>query len=764
MIRFINKCVLCEDDIELEDELLEQEKCLKCLKIEERNRETDFFKNLRNSIKSQDNLLLIGPGGSGKSEAIKKITDQLQMENKFFEIVSPTGNAAINCGGITLHTLFGFRKPNKTDLFFNVSTRNLIDPLVDDGNIKSKISNPVFRGLIKRIKSLDCLIFDEFGMISDVHFQSLHRLCKIIKSVDKPFGGIQICLLGDPFQLKPISGNYLFKADCYKQLNLKIIEFNVEQLYRFDTLEFSDMTRLLRLGIISQNVYEKLKNRILEPEQKIMEIHYSNKAANITNKKEYDLLQNQETVYEGKLSTRIFVSSLNPSIKIEITDENCKNIFPSEYELINNQFGDFIKSQKTKEIENMKKSLNKTYGEDYMTCKLKPLARIVCTMNHKEEGKLIYSNGSTGFVKECHKDFVIIEKDVSKENIKIQTKFLENNRRILLDNNYILDIKIKFEHIPLRLGYSSTIHKVQGMTMNTALIDAKTVNKQNGLVYVAISRCRSLNNMFFRSKEVKEEDIDDQETKSKIKKEFVIDKLQVSGEVANFYLEHYFHEIKQLYNRNPEWFKSFVVKTDDEQIIQKVVSLINGTKIINQLMNNILQKEPEEKKQEIKQEQTGKNEICVTENIDQLDEIIQKEIKEILNLAIKNNTQTETVNIVRGHSQQQLRKWLLENQGVCAITQEHVPDVLEAAHIRPLSSFKEDVIIAHEGNAILLRVDFHTLYDKGYISFTSEGKILHSKSMKNHEVYSKFETIIIPSFINKDYLIWHQENIFKENS
>jgi hypothetical protein len=746
MIRFVNKCILCDDDIELDDEI-DQDKCLRCLKIEERNKETDFFKNLRNAIKTQDNLLLMGPGGSGKSEAIKKITDQLQLENKFFEIVSPTGNAAINCGGITLHTLFGFRKPNKTDLFFNVSTRNLIDPLVDDGNIKSKISNPIFRGLIKRIKSLDCLIFDEFGMISDVHFQSLHRLCKIIKSIDKPFGGIQICLLGDPFQLKPISGNYIFKAECYKQLNLKIIEFNVEQLYRFDTLEFSDMTRLLRLGIISQTVYEKLKNRIQEPEQKIMEIHYSNKAANITNKKEYDLLQTPETTYEGNFTTRIFVS--NQNIKLEISDENTKNIFPLEFDLIQKQFGDFIKTQKNKEIENIKKSLNKTYGDDYMLCKLKPLVRIVCTMNHKEEGKLIYSNGTTGFVKECNKDFVIIEKDVTKENVKIQTKILENTRRILLDNNYILDIKIKFEHIPLRLGYSSTIHKVQGMTMNTALIDAKTINKQNGLVYVAISRCKSLNNMFFRSKEVKEDLDEEQEEKSKIKKEFVIDKLQVSGEVSNFYLEHYFHEIKQIYNRNPEWFNSFVVKTDDEQVIQKVISLINGTKIINQLMNTILEKD--------------NNQLSKNENFDQLDEIIKKEIRELVMPTIKNNTQVEITNISRGSSQQQLRKWLLDNQGICAISQEHVPDILEAAHIRPLASFKENVNIAHEGNAILLRVDFHTLYDKGFISFTGDGQILHSKSMKNHEIYSKFDKITIPAFIKKEYLQWHQENVFNPN-
>ncbi len=95
---------------------------------------------------------MIGPGGCGKTEIIKKITDQLQEEKRMYEIVCPTGNTAINCNGITLHTLFGFRRPNKTDLFFGVSARSLCDPLVEDSVIRSKISNPIYRGFQTRIQ------------------------------------------------------------------------------------------------------------------------------------------------------------------------------------------------------------------------------------------------------------------------------------------------------------------------------------------------------------------------------------------------------------------------------------------------------------------------------------------------------------------------------------------------------------------------------------------------------------------------------------
>jgi hypothetical protein len=266
---------------------------------------------------------------------------------------------------------------------------------------------------------------------------------------------------------------------------------------------------------------------------------------------------------------------------------------------------------------------------------------------------------------------------------------------------------------------------------------------------VAISRCKSLNDIYFRNKKSREDKNKEknlEEKEEEIKEEIdIMNKLQASSAVIEFFREHFFNEIRRLYSRRPDWFNQFIIKTDNNTIVtQQIYSIIEGIKIINTIKTIT--------------DNTNEDYHTVKHDTD----IVTKELKKVLMPLILNNTQREQTNESRGTSQQVLRNWLLNNQRICAITKESISEILDAAHLRELSSFTgEEKEQAHHNNAILLRSDFHKLYDKGFISINTDGKILKVPEIQNHPVYSEFTEIDIPSFVNKEHLEWHTSNIFK---
>jgi hypothetical protein len=739
MIKFVIKCDSCENTFEenINKNVLQ---CLQCVakKVREieRLQEPLYIKKIKADILLRKNIVCIGPAGSGKSYALREITKELDESDIpiYFDVICPTGNSALNVSGITYHTLFGWRKHCSGDLFFNISSKSLSNKDYDNDILKNKINEPRYKACFKRILELEILIFDEFSMISNVHFQSMNRICQLIRNSSEAFGGIKLILFGDPFQLRPIMGEYLFVSEEWDYLNFTVHELEMEHMYRFVTSEFSDMTRMLRLGIISDKVIEKFQERLVESPKKIMELYFTNKDVDISNQSEYDKINMEESFYTSSLIAKYNITrSSDKKFKIEVIRHNfvgnmllsevnnkedgecvyssCNSInvfnnpddkvsfFSNTLKSVLNTYRDQITKYIVKDLTEFSKNLKNVYGENFMKIKIKPGTRVICTVNNKEDGQIIYANGTTGIVKECLKDSVILELDDNRV-ITIFYKTIEHTRRFNLqsatDYNYTIDLKFSFQHIPLRLGYACTISKAQGMTMDMVKISGKGLRKSCGIMYVSMSRCRDIKNMYL-------DGID-------------FSKIVASSIAISKFRDHFTKEINRLIIKYPEWFIEYYVNIDSNMEIQKVNNIIYSARL------NQEYRMPD----------------------------------------ISSDTQKIVTTMSRGSSQSVLRNWLLKYQKSCLVTNESIPQLLEAAHIKEYNKLKH-LDNAHQNNAVLLRVDIHKLFDNGMMSFEDNGNILWCKSIQEHGVYSGYVKVIFPVFVSLDYVLWHRNNVFDVN-
>jgi hypothetical protein len=273
--------------------------------------------------------------------------------------------------------------------------------------------------------------------------------------------------------------------------------------------------------------------------------------------------------------------------------------------------------------------------------------------------------------------------------IRINYRVTDGFRRIGLSRDRVMDVRYSFRHVPLRLGYACTFTRSQGMTMEMLRVSGRGLRKSTGIVYVGLSRCRSLESTY-------------------------LDELDLSKAVASYaaiakFPEHFAREVRHLQSKHPEWFEEYYANIDDVMGVQKMHKIIHTEKA---------------------------------------------------EMPSKNTRRTYTASS-RGSSQGDLRAWLLKEQKSCPFTGEDLPSLLEAAHIKSYSEFKETGWEkAHEGNAMLMKCDLHTLFDEGYFSLEADGTVLQSRSFAAHPFYAQYRKISLPDWVKAEYLKWHREEIF----
>jgi len=374
-------------------------------------------------LKSGNNILLTGPAGTGKTYVLNKFIKHLKDKGTNVAITASTGIAATHINGRTIHSWAGFGI--KKDL----SSSDLS---------KIKMNSKVRA----RIKDTDVLIIDEISMLHDFQLDMADTICRVVKNDDRSFGGIQLILCGDFFQLPPVdkernSGNFIVKSEVWTKLNPKICYLTKQ--YRQSDHNLNDLLVSIRSGDITESHIDILASRInveLEDPEKVTKLYTHNANADAINIGKLDSLPDEEHVYlmrgEGKEAL------------IETLKKNC--LAPEELKLKRNAIVMFVKND---------------FGKGYV-------------------------NGTIGKVVDFHESGYPIVK-------------IRNGRRIVAmptdwaieENNTVL---AKTTQVPLRLAWAITVHKSQGMTLDAAEVDLSKAFTF-GLGYVALSRVRALSNL-----------------------------------------------------------------------------------------------------------------------------------------------------------------------------------------------------------------------------------------------------------------------------
>jgi len=401
--------------------------------------------------RTNTNILITGPGGTGKSTILKKFKEKTK---KNCVILSPTGIAANNVGGQTIHSFF------KLDI--GVQTPETMN--------KERWS-PLY-------EKIDLIIIDEISMVRKDVFEYMDKIMRKYKDSAKPFGGVKLILFGDLYQLPPVITmeaknhlrniydndlNYFFDSEIYSKLDLLIL--NLNEIYR--QKEDKPYAKLL----------DKMRRNEIDNED--LDILNQNVTSNEPDKE--PILSTKNDLVESY--NRKKLSSLPGDIKIYDS-----KVVPPPWLKYN-----FV----------LKKYCN---AEEKLELKIG--ARIMVLINDAGENKR-YFNGSLGTVKELYESHVLVNLDSGKE-ISFEMHNWDIKSYKLSGNELEEKVSGKISQIPLKLAWAMTIHKSQGQTLEKAFIDLSYSPWESGHSYVAFSRIESLKGIKLKIPLKKEDIIVDQ--------------------------------------------------------------------------------------------------------------------------------------------------------------------------------------------------------------------------------------------------------------
>ena len=398
----------------------------------------DFVENTGRSI------FLTGNAGTGKTKYLKNV---FEKSRKRPIVVAPTGVAAINAGGVTIHSFF--------QLPFS--------PYVPGAKVESKFD--FSREKRKIIASIDLLIIDEISMVRADLLDAVDNVLRRFRDHYQPFGGVQLLMIGDLAQLTPVvtpedeqvlrpyyDTPYFFGSKALQQIDYVTIQ--LEHVYRQQDTSFIEILNQIRDGHPSQEVLDKLNARA-----------------------------------NSQLST--LNSQLNNAIRLT-THNNLANFY-NESELQKLPGRAF---QYRAEVKGTFPDYSYPTAE---TLVLKQGSQVMFVKNDPS-GEHKYYNGRIGRVHEIEQNRLTVYCEGDSDAIEVEPLEWENTRYMLNEKTREIDAEVQgtFRQLPLRLAWAITIHKSQGLTFDRAIIDANQ-SCAPGQVYVALSRCRTLEGLVLAS-------------------------------------------------------------------------------------------------------------------------------------------------------------------------------------------------------------------------------------------------------------------------
>ena len=388
--------------------------------------------------KTGKSVFLTGKAGTGKTTFLKRVVEE---SKKRVVVVAPTGIAAINAGGVTIHSFFQLP----------------LHPFIPGMKIESKFAFSKEKRSI--IKTIDILIIDEISMVRSDLLDAIDSVLRRFRNRHKPFGGVQLLMIGDLQQLSPVVTDedvqflsqyypspYFFGSHALARTDYVTIE--LKEVYRQQDAVFISMLNAVRGGRPSIEVIRALNSRycpgfVPPPDEGYIRLTTHNHIADEYNSRQLSLIDDQAHSFEAEVSGNFPESS-----------------YPVDFRL-----------------------------------ELKAGAQVMFVKNDSSSDKRYY-NGKIGIVTDFYEEYIMVQCPGEDEKIAVEPLEWENSRYVINEQTQEMESEVIgiFRQYPLRLAWAITIHKSQGLTFDKAIIDAASAFA-SGQVYVALSRCRTLEGM-----------------------------------------------------------------------------------------------------------------------------------------------------------------------------------------------------------------------------------------------------------------------------
>ncbi len=438
-------------------------------------------------------VFLTGKAGTGKTTFLRKLREQMP---KRMVVLAPTGVAAINAQGQTIHSFF--------QLPFG--------PMVPGAQVERKSYFRVSKEKKNIIKTLDLLVIDEISMVRCDLLDAVDGELRKYKDRTKPFGGVQLLLIGDLQQLAPVaketewqllapyySSPYFFGSKALQEMKMVTVE--LKHIYRQSDASFIDLLAKVRTNTMDDAALASLNARYVEgfvpPEgEEWIRLTTHNNMANAYNDKMLDSL-----------------TSYPMTFNCEVKGNFPETSYPADEKLI-----------------------------------LKVGAQVMFIKNDPS-GNHEYYNGKIGTVRGMDNDGnIIVWCKEDNHNISVGQVVWENTRYVIDEKTKEIkeDVEGTFRQYPLRLAWAITVHKSQGLTFEHAVLDINS-SFAHGQTYVALSRCRTLEGMVLAHPISNSSVITDSSVNAYIDKE-LSETGKATEELPNMRFEYYLSLLDELYS------------------------------------------------------------------------------------------------------------------------------------------------------------------------------------------------------------------------
>ncbi len=384
------------------------------------------------------NIFLTGKAGTGKTTFLHNLKNRIP---KRMIVTAPTGVAAINAGGVTLHSFF--------QLPFG--------PFVPGSELLAQTEQRRFsKEKINIIRSLDLLVIDEISMVRSDLLDSVDFVLRRYKHTDLPFGGVQLLMIGDLHQLSPVVKDdewrilkkhydtcYFFSSHALQQTTMMPIE--LKHIYRQSDAEFIGLLNCVRNNRLDNGTLEMLNSRYLpafDPQEN------GNYITLTTHNHSADRINSAQL---NRLDSNVFY------FQAEIEGQYPAHAYPAAEKLV-----------------------------------LKKGAQVMFVRNDNSVDKRYY-NGKIGKVASIGQEHIAVKCPDDEQAIQLEQTTWKNIKYSIDKESKAITEEVigEFIQYPLRLAWAITIHKSQGLTFEHAIIDANAAFS-HGQVYVALSRCKTL--------------------------------------------------------------------------------------------------------------------------------------------------------------------------------------------------------------------------------------------------------------------------------